>query len=855
MPSATAGRVRLDAITGDIIPSIPNTFDIGRINNEWKDIHCGGDLNVGGSLTVDGPITTVNSTTLTIDDKNIELAATPSPTDALADGGGIRLKGTTDKTILWDLGSDSWVFDPPIDVGGGWVDDGTVVRLATGSDSVGVGTPIPDGKFHIHVASSGAVSASSVANGLVVEDSKNNGISILTPATNSGRIIFGSPSDPFGAFLAWSDSVNDFAIGSSKIGANLRLTSDQETTNLTLSGGIGSELATFAKDVTITGQIKITGGNPGNSKYLRSDAGGLATWGDVGWTDLGTDVVLIDGGNSVGIGAIPDASAKLDVFSTTKGFLPPRMTTIQIDAIASPAIGLESYDTTINKKKVFTGAVFKTLLTEDIGQVLVQETFASTNVRFFGELGLPAAQGWTDTATGSAIIVLVTETVFGEVKQVVRHGDNVTNGATTSSIALTAQKWIDINAFGASYGGAERLNTAQGSNGFFSGLQANAAENPLATGNRRYGVLFDNNAGNLRIIEADNNPGNSVTMDGTSGNPLIAFDEWFLWECVIPAGLGAAELYVNGILTTFVPTFLVNSGGLGTNVQVSSGSTSGANRVVSHDNFGVTIYEEAATKTLTAATMAGDVAQINIPEGKRDYTIILPDGNPRPIGSVLRLVASNLLGSISLQNENPAVPEVLYNGLRTLAINIAVKETIEGINTVSSGNVYLGFQTDQTTSHLDEFDANDATFPAAAPAVANSRNAHPILAFDDILEENVVFHNVMSRDYSGGNILVDIDWIAATAITGGVTWGVEFERVIPGGQDIDSDGFAAQKTATGTANGTSGVVTRTTITLTQAEADAIVAGDSHRLRLERVTADGGDTMIGDAQVLSVIVRQ
>ncbi len=49
----------------------------------------------------------------------------------------------------------------------------------------------------------------------------------------------------------------------------------------------------------------------------------------------------------VGIGtAVPDASAKLDVSSTTQGFLPPRMTTVQRDAISSPATGLLIYNTT-----------------------------------------------------------------------------------------------------------------------------------------------------------------------------------------------------------------------------------------------------------------------------------------------------------------------------------------------------------------------------------------------------------------------------------------------------------------------------------------------------------------------------
>ena len=61
-----------------------------------------GALTVSGNLTVNGTTTTLNSTTLTVDDRNIEMAAIGVPDDATANGGGIIIKGTTDKTILWD---------------------------------------------------------------------------------------------------------------------------------------------------------------------------------------------------------------------------------------------------------------------------------------------------------------------------------------------------------------------------------------------------------------------------------------------------------------------------------------------------------------------------------------------------------------------------------------------------------------------------------------------------------------------------------------------------------------------------------------------------------------------------------
>ena len=326
---------------------------------------------------------------------------------------------------------------------------------------------------------------------------------------------------------------------------------------------------------------------------------------------------------------------------------------------------------------------------------IARETYASTNARFFGELGLPASQQtWIDTAAGSATIDLVTQLVFGKSKQVVRHNDDVADGSTTSQIDLTAQNWTDINAFGASFGGVARLDTVNGANGFFTGLQANAAENPIDGANRRYGIIINNNAGNLRLIEADNT-GNNLTMDGTGGNPLILFDEWFTWECVVPAGLGAAQFYINCDLTTFVPTFFVNAGGLGTRVSVGSGSTGGVDRIAYHDNFGVTIYEESATKTLLATTMASDMIEVFYPSGKRDYTTILPDGNNRSIGSRLDLIKANVGGTITLTNQDLGAPQILYNGLRTLTLNTNLEETVSAVNTVDNDNIYLGFISEQ----------------------------------------------------------------------------------------------------------------------------------------------------------------
>ena len=68
----------------------------------------GAALTLSGDLTVQGTTTTISSTTIDVADKNIELGKVSTPTDTTADGGGITLKGATDKTFNWTNSIDAW---------------------------------------------------------------------------------------------------------------------------------------------------------------------------------------------------------------------------------------------------------------------------------------------------------------------------------------------------------------------------------------------------------------------------------------------------------------------------------------------------------------------------------------------------------------------------------------------------------------------------------------------------------------------------------------------------------------------------------------------------------------------------
>ena len=94
--SGTSNEVAVSESGGTVTVGLPD------------DISVAGNLSVTGNLTVDGTETVINSTTLSVDDKNIVLGSVGTPTDITADGGGITLKGATDKTINWVDSTDSW---------------------------------------------------------------------------------------------------------------------------------------------------------------------------------------------------------------------------------------------------------------------------------------------------------------------------------------------------------------------------------------------------------------------------------------------------------------------------------------------------------------------------------------------------------------------------------------------------------------------------------------------------------------------------------------------------------------------------------------------------------------------------
>ncbi len=76
-------------------------------------------VTVQGDLTVNGTTTTISTQNLLVEDKNIVMGDVATPTDVTADGGGITLKGTTDKLFRWIDSSDAWTSSEHLDLATG----------------------------------------------------------------------------------------------------------------------------------------------------------------------------------------------------------------------------------------------------------------------------------------------------------------------------------------------------------------------------------------------------------------------------------------------------------------------------------------------------------------------------------------------------------------------------------------------------------------------------------------------------------------------------------------------------------------------------------------------------------------
>jgi hypothetical protein len=204
------------------------------------------------------------------------------------------------------------------------------------------------------------------------------------PSGVAGAIQFsnGSAFASDATNLFWDDTNNRLGVGTNAPSATGHFKgsgSTSATTSLLVQNSAGTAALTVKDDCStnigasgISARLNIVNTNGSVAAFLAGSGNGgvvefnSASGAGIRFNDgFGNTNMFVAGLStpsvSMGKTTAAVASALLEMESTTKGFLPPRMTTTQKNAIATPATGLVVYDSTTNKLCCYNGSTWNDL--------------------------------------------------------------------------------------------------------------------------------------------------------------------------------------------------------------------------------------------------------------------------------------------------------------------------------------------------------------------------------------------------------------------------------------------------------------------------------------------------------------
>ena len=136
--------------------------------------------------------------------------------------------------------------------------------------------------------------------------------------------------------------------------------------------------------------------------------------GNTAVTDVKTSGAITAGGKIIaGASSASSSSAVMEANSTTQGFLPPRLTTTQRDAITSPVAGLTIWNTTNTQLEVYDGSYWKNMVGLLVSPLQVGDEYGGGKIFYiFG----PSDNGYIKGQTHGLIAALEDQTTDAGVK-------------------------------------------------------------------------------------------------------------------------------------------------------------------------------------------------------------------------------------------------------------------------------------------------------------------------------------------------------------------------------------------------------------------------------------------------------
>jgi len=269
------------------------------------------NLTLSGDLTINGTTTNINSTNLVIEDKNIILGDVDTPSNTTADGGGITLKGETDKTLNWVESTGAWTSSEDFNLltGKTYEINGTAVLSATtlgsgvtASSLTSVGT-IATGTWQGTVIAGqyGGTGVANTGKTITIGGNFTTSGAHTTTLTTSGNTSVALPTSGTLVGSADTGTVTDTMLAGSI--ANNKLVNSSVTIGST-AVALGATVTTFAglTSITSTTFVGALTGNSSTATALQTSRT-IGMTGDVTWTSSsfdGTD-------NSTGVSTLAES--------------------------------------------------------------------------------------------------------------------------------------------------------------------------------------------------------------------------------------------------------------------------------------------------------------------------------------------------------------------------------------------------------------------------------------------------------------------------------------------------------------------------------------------------------------------
>ena len=201
-------------------------------------------------------------------------------------------------------------------------------------------------------------------------------------------------------------------------------------------------------------------------------------------------------------GSIPDASAMVDISSTTKGLLVPRMTTAQQNSISLPATGLLVFNTTDNVFKVNTGTAASPIWT----------TLSYSGASIVSLNGL--------TNTSQTFTTGIAGTDFGINSSGSLHTFNIPTSSATNRGALAAADWTTFNA---KQGALSVTTTGSSGAASLTGTTLNIPNHTLAG---LGGISLSNLSATAPLIYNNTTGVFSINQATTSASGYLSNTDW-----------------------------------------------------------------------------------------------------------------------------------------------------------------------------------------------------------------------------------------------------------------------------------------------------------------------------------------